>query len=700
MYTRNRGALVVAGLLLVLGGVGCDGKSDSRRGGAASGEAAGARTGEGEPSQATGEKPASATPAEGDELAGVHYRVFATAREALETILATKPRVIGFGEYHELTGSAKVQSTVRRFTEQLLDLMKQRAAHLIVETWVEAGKCGKKEERVSKDVRKVTQRPAHTQNELVRMIERAKKLGIRPHILELRCKDYEALLDDKNQVDYEKLLQMVTRKLQDQAVRALDHTKGDEMVALYGGSLHNDLYPYESVADFSYGKKVQEKSKGGYVEVDLYVPEYIEGDELLTKEDWFPIYRKHSSADHVLLIERGPSSYILVMKRALKPTDAGSGVRAPFDRSKLADDVERCVGHDGKLVKCVTRVRTGNRPKALAFSPDDKELWVALHYDKPAVAVYDTTTWALIGAVELGEYGAVELAFSADGSRVYFSQFETATVYEIDRAKRKVLRELKTGSKESKVVLISPDGRRLYVANWNGNDVSEFDLASGKLRRSLATNGIPRGLYETRDQKQLYVAGFDPARLYRFDLGTGERSILAEKGGRMRHIVAAEARKKLFISDLGGNRIWQFDLATEELSVLAETDDHPNTIDLGADERMLYVSNRGKNNPETFLAVGPEWGSVLVIDTQTGRVVDAIVAGNQSTGLDVSNDGRLLAVSDFMDNRINVYEIPATDALASADEVDLKKHRARLQKQGPWGNKAPKDPTLFEKLEK
>ncbi len=319
MQVCARRASATAVLLLAVGVCGCDGKGDSGRSGSKSASSSEGRAAESVAASDATRDAGPARPSGAGEVSKVPYREFATAREALETILAEKPRVIGFGEYHELTGSAKVRSTVRRFTEGLLDLLDHRAAHLIVETWVEAGKCGKKEERVSKDVRKVTERPAHTQNELVRMIERAKKLGIKPHILELRCKDYEALLDDKNQVDYEKLLQMVTAKLQAQAIVALEHSKADQMIALYGGSLHNDLYPYESVADFSYAAKVQKASKGGYVEVDLYVPEYIEGDDLLTKEDWFPVYREHSSTDHVLLIERGKHSYILVMKRALRP---------------------------------------------------------------------------------------------------------------------------------------------------------------------------------------------------------------------------------------------------------------------------------------------------------------------------------------------------------------------------------------------
>ncbi len=385
---------------------------------------------------------------------------------------------------------------------------------------------------------------------------------------------------------------------------------------------------------------------------------------------------------------------------AATQTDAATArsERAPFDKSKLAPDIEPCVGHDGAYVHCVARVVTGNRPKSLAFSPDGKELWVALHYDKPALAVYDTTSFALIGAVELGKYGAVELAFSADGSRVYASQFETADVYEVDRAKRKLLRVLETGSAESKVIELSPDGRTLWVANWSGNEVTEFDLASGKRRRGLETPGIPRGLYATRDGKELWVAGFEPGRLWRFDLDTGARATIFDKGHSMRHLVADEDDERLYISDLGDAKVWVANMLTGETKVLAEVNPKPNTIDLTPDGKVLYVSCRGTNNPETYLNVGPEWGTVLALDAHTGRKLDAVITGNQSTGLDVSPDGRLLATSDFLDNRINVYELPATATLRGGDGGTSSTYRANVTKKGDWGHKTPRDPHLWDKL--
>ena len=79
---------------------------------------------------------------------------------------------------------------------------------------------------------------------------------------------------------------------------------------------------------------------------------------------------------------------------------------------------------------------------------------------------------------------------------------------------------------------------------------------------------------------------------------------------------------------------------------------------------MLYVSNRGRNGP-CYCAPGPEWGSVLAIDAASGRILDAMVGGNQTTGLEVSPDGRTLAFSDFLDNRVHLYTVPPYQTLAA-----------------------------------
>jgi DNA-binding beta-propeller fold protein YncE len=155
------------------------------------------------------------------------------------------------------------------------------------------------------------------------------------------------------------------------------------------------------------------------------------------------------------------------------------------------------------------------------------------------------------------------------------------------------------------------------------------------------------------------VAGFGSGEIQKIDLATGEGNVLFKTGGSMRHMAADNTKGLLYVGEFEKNEIYVVDLATTNVRKLADTDRRPNTIELSPDGKVPYVSNRGKDNPTTgYLTKGPEWGSVLAIDTATGKTLDAIVGGNQCTGLDVSPDGKLLAFSDFLDYVIRVYRIP------------------------------------------
>jgi DNA-binding beta-propeller fold protein YncE len=170
------------------------------------------------------------------------------------------------------------------------------------------------------------------------------------------------------------------------------------------------------------------------------------------------------------------------------------------------------------------------------------------------------------------------------------------------------------------------------------SDVSEIDLRRGRVRGLLKTVRTPRGLWPAADGRRLYA------------------------------------------DDMGTNQAFVVVLASERVRKLAGTDNVPNTIDLTPDGRVLYVSNRGRNGASYYLP-GPEWGSVLAIDTASGKVLDAMVGGNQTTGLDVSADGRLLAFSDFLDNRIHLYAVPACRTLAAGGGGRAAAHRAELAKR-------------------
>jgi DNA-binding beta-propeller fold protein YncE len=331
--------------------------------------------------------------------------------------------------------------------------------------------------------------------------------------------------------------------------------------------------------------------------------------------------------------------------------------------------VTRWLDPAGQLLRKRYEVQTGSNPKQVAFTPNGKQLWVPLLGSR-GVQVFDTASGAKLATIPLGATGgAVEVIFTKDGGRAYVSQMETASVYEIDTATRKVLRRLVTGGSWTKVLLLSADEQTLWAANWVSDDISEFDLKTGVVKRRIRTVDTPRGLALDPSGAALWVAGFDGGELARIDLASGTQAIVQRTGGAMRHLVVHPGSSRLYADDMGRDNVFVTDLSSplQRPISLAKTDSHPNTLDVSPDGAVLFVSNRGANNPKGYGNPGPEWGTVIVFDSATGRRLDTIVAGNQTTGLDVSDNGRLLAYTDFLDNRLAVYEIPATELLINGN---------------------------------
>ena len=240
--------------------------------------------------------------------------MFDNAGAAVAKILESKPMVIGFGEIHATTADhASIVPALPRFNAQILETLAQHATDIVVETWPDLSACGKVQKEVSKQVKQDTERPPETENHVLTLARRAKELGLGPYNLEINCDDYKAMLDENAQVDYEKLLLLITDKLGSMTTTLLG--RNNRVVALYGGATHNDLYPAEAIADLSYAARVREASGGKYVEVDLYVPEFASGNELLAKEPWYPLLEHAARTDKVVLFQRGEGSYILLLRK-------------------------------------------------------------------------------------------------------------------------------------------------------------------------------------------------------------------------------------------------------------------------------------------------------------------------------------------------------------------------------------------------
>lgn len=319
-----------------------------------------------------------------------------TPADALTAVLTRAEResglrVVAFGEYHQTTAMAKKGapvSSLRRFSGELFGVLAPRASDIVLETWVTDGNCGSQETTAVAKVEKTTERPQTTENELVTLVKQAKSAGVQPHILRLSCDDYKSMLSTDGQVDFEKLLGLLTTLLHKKisaiatartasvgkapppaaaapaekaptaaagapaspspapaptataaapvapppaaaavavaapppasptpAAGAGGAPPGDRMILVYGGGLHNDLLPRAELAAYTFGPKVRDEQGGRYLEIDLYVPEYIERDPSMTKEPWFQLYKKRVRPGQTVVIRRLQGSYIIIFPR-------------------------------------------------------------------------------------------------------------------------------------------------------------------------------------------------------------------------------------------------------------------------------------------------------------------------------------------------------------------------------------------------
>lgn len=240
------------------------------------------------------------------------HLVFATGKEALAEVLASNPRILGVGELHATEGGPAARSALAWFRTELFPTLAPHTTDLVLETWRVGETCGEVETVVADTVEADTHRPEVVKSDLVLLVEAAVAADVRPHDLAFRCAEYESLLAADATVQYATLLGLLTRKLGEYALAAADVP--DATLVLYGGAVHNDVRPSAELAAYSYGADARKKAGAAYVELDLYPPELVKGAML--EPAWAPLLAV-TGPDRVILYERGPGSWVLLMPTVL-----------------------------------------------------------------------------------------------------------------------------------------------------------------------------------------------------------------------------------------------------------------------------------------------------------------------------------------------------------------------------------------------
>ncbi len=234
-----------------------------------------------------------------------------------------RPRVLGVGETHAQRGAPNVHSATRRFGEELLPVLAGSATDLVIELLTPDPKCKKEQtDAVVERTKPITESQASTnQNEFVALGFAAKKLGIAPRALAPSCDEYQSVLD-AGQSDVLRFLALIADVTVRDVSELLDQRPPTATIVAYGGALHNDAAPRPGRESMSYAPRLLERTSGGYVEVDLIVPEFVRDEEPWRSLSWYDAFDRTLARRETSLIVLSPTSYVLVFPHTLPSEDS------------------------------------------------------------------------------------------------------------------------------------------------------------------------------------------------------------------------------------------------------------------------------------------------------------------------------------------------------------------------------------------
>jgi len=255
-------------------------------------------------------KPAAPTP-----CGALNCQLYDSPEAAVLALLEGAPQILAVGESHAQKGTEAIPSATRRFREQLLPLLKNRTSDLVLELMIADGKCGQDEKKVAEVQKPVTKDQAQSnQNEFVKLANRAKALGIQPHVLRPSCEDYQAVVK-AGPDGIAQMLTMITDLTADLARRILERNakaKVDKLVVAYGGAMHNDVVARPGREAFTFGPRLTKLTGSRYVELDLIVPEFIKDNDSWRALPWHPHFDRTAHPGKATLYNPAPGAYVLI----------------------------------------------------------------------------------------------------------------------------------------------------------------------------------------------------------------------------------------------------------------------------------------------------------------------------------------------------------------------------------------------------
>jgi len=304
----------------------------------------------------------------------------------------------------------------------------------------------------------------------------------------------------------------------------------------------------------------------------------------------------------------------------------------------------------------------GKQPKQVNFSFDDKYLFVSLldDYGFDVINIKNLSLEQKIKVKNSEKKGYVEGLFIDKYKSFFISQMTTGNIYEFDISNIENIqykRTIPTKGLWTKVIAYCEKKDLVATSNWCSNDISIIRYDNGEVIRKIENIIVPRGIIFSNDGEFLYATSFEGGQILKYNTTNWNLENKISDKGAPRQIVLNKTNTICYVTDMAYNSLYEIETKDFKLLNKIKVYNNPNTVDITPDDKYLFVSCRGPNNPNGYLERSLENGKIAIIDCEKKEVIGYIEGGAQPTGLDISNNGKLLAFSNFQDHNIEIYKI-------------------------------------------
>ena len=206
----------------------------------------------------------------------------------------------------------------------------------------------------------------------------------------------------------------------------------------------------------------------------------------------------------------------------------------------------------------------------------------------------------------------------------------------LDLSIGKIIDNISIGGKLTNIALCNDE---LFISNEDSNSIYILDVKTSNPIGVIGVDNMPHGFDIDSINNRLYVACINSI----ICIDTISKSICKKIDTDFKswHIKLDRNKKEIYTSTLDGKVVV---IDEESLKIIKIIDEFllPVQICFNYEAKKIYVADMG-------------YKKVMILDYDTGKVLDYINIDGDPQGIQISNDYKLLFISDTKNNLIKVY---------------------------------------------